>query len=570
MNFKNFIADIIDTVKYATVTNIQMRNDMKGIRVISFALTVISLIMSCMNFIHRQYEMLAATMLLTLALACIYVLSRMTKKHNLVSLLFFSAISMTIIYFTLSGGNDGFAILWSLLFLPFSMLLNGFGYGLFMGFFFEIFFIIIFWTPLNNFLYSHYSQTFILRFPMLYTAFFVLSVFAKYFMVKTEIAEHKALFANEAKSEFLSRVSHELRTPLNVILSMAKLGLSDKKLMESRNRFEKIVSSSSHLSDIVNDVLEMSRMESGKIEIKREPVYLKELAGECLEFFELHAKENEIILMSSIDAALPETLIGDIFRIRQIIINLLSNAVKFTVKGKVSLDIQLTERVENQCIVLFTVTDTGIGMSDEFLSKIFTPFEQEDSYLSKRYEGSGLGLSISYNLVELMGGKMNVDSILGTGSRFTFSIPFDITVVREKDVKKPARVETGSLHGKRILLVDDIEINRIIICELFTDTGVLLDEADDGEEAFKKYMDSAPGYYNCIFMDIQMPKMDGYAATGAIRTSGRADHGIPVIAMTANALKEDIDSAFAAGMNDHIAKPIDFNDCLNKAVRWCG
>ncbi|MCL2810982.1 MAG: ATP-binding protein [Clostridia bacterium] len=383
-------------------------------------------------------------------------------------------------------------------------------------------------------------------------------------------AKDKALSANKAKSEFLSRVSHELRTPLNVILSMAKLGLADKQLEESTERFGKIVTSSSHLSNIINDVLEMSRMESGKIEIKREAMVLKTVAEECLELLLLPAKENSVALVSSIDPALPDVLLGDEFRVRQILINLLSNALKFTAQGQVSLAVTVTERNADTCTVQFAVADTGIGMSEEFLTKIFTPFEQEDSFLSRRYEGSGLGLSISHNLALLMGGTMQVQSALGQGSCFTFAIPFGLPhVLPAHPIEEFAENEKINLHGKRILLADDIEINRVIVLEIFADTGALLEEATDGKEALRMFAQSPAGYYDCILMDIQMPNMDGYTATANIRKSGRPDSGIPIIAMTANALKEDIDRSMAVGMNDHIAKPIDFNECLQKAKQWC-
>ena len=384
-------------------------------------------------------------------------------------------------------------------------------------------------------------------------------------------AKDKALSANKAKSEFLSRVSHELRTPLNVILSMAKLGLTDKQLEESAERFGKIVASSSHLSNIINDVLEMSRMESGKIQIKREALRPRAVAEECVELLSLQAKENNIALTSSIDPGLPEALLGDEFRVRQILINLLSNALKFTAQGQVSLAVAVTERASDTCTVRFTVTDTGIGMSKEFMQKIFDPFEQEESFLSRRYEGSGLGLSISHHLATLMGGTMQVESELGQGSAFAFSIPFDIPDGQAVQAKEGFAGDRNiSLHGKRILLADDIDINRMIIMEIFASTGAQLEEASNGEEALHKFEQSPPGTYDCIFMDIQMPKMDGYTATAAIRASGRPDRNLPIIAMTANALKEDIDRSMAVGMSDHIAKPIDFNECLQKAKQWCG
>ena len=383
-------------------------------------------------------------------------------------------------------------------------------------------------------------------------------------------AKDRALSANKAKSEFLSRVSHEFRTPLNVILGMAKLGMGDKRLEDSSERFGKIVASSSHLADLINDVLDMSRMESGKTEIKQEPMILKKTAEECIELLTLRAQENGIALKSSIDPHLPAVLVGDEFRIKQILLNLLSNAIKFTARGHVALDIAVTERDEGSCVVQFTVADTGIGMSKDFLNKVFTPFEQEDSFLSRRYTGSGLGLSISKNLVTHMGGDITVESKLGEGSRFSFNIPFNIAKLAQDgengDIAGDFEI---SLEGKRILLVDDIDINRMIVSEIFSDTGVEIEEACDGEEALKKFKKSPEEYFDCVLMDIQMPKMDGYTATGAIRACGRADNDIPIIAMTANALKEDIEDARAAGMNDHIAKPIDFIMCMKKVKKWC-
>jgi signal transduction histidine kinase/ActR/RegA family two-component response regulator len=387
------------------------------------------------------------------------------------------------------------------------------------------------------------------------------------------LAKDKALSASKAKSEFLSRVSHELRTPLNAISSLAKLGLSDQSLDESTARFEKIVSSSTHLSNIINDVLEMSRMESGKTEIRIAPLNIFAITEECINMILVRAEENNARLTSYVDPDVPKALLGDEFRIKQIMLNLLSNAVKFTENGKVSLDIVCTEKTDSGCLLTFSVTDTGIGMSDEFLSKIFTPFEQEDSFLSRRYVGTGLGLSISHNLVELMGGEMTVESKLNEGSRFAFSILFgyasDLPETPSAEDDKKDEEDDISLAGKRLLLVDDIEINRMIICELLGDSGIEIDEAADGREAVDKFTQASPYYYDCILMDIQMPNINGYEATGLIRGSGREDNDVPIIAMTANALKEDVEMALNAGMNSHLAKPIDFGLCIRTIKKYC-
>ncbi|GHU80069.1 hypothetical protein FACS1894191_4410 [Clostridia bacterium] len=386
------------------------------------------------------------------------------------------------------------------------------------------------------------------------------------------LAKDKALSASKAKSEFLSRVSHELRTPLNAISGLAKLGSSDKSLEESAARFEKIVSSSAHLSNIINDVLEMSRMESGKTEIRVAPFNIFAVAEECANMISGRAEENNVELVSHVAPEIPAHLLGDEFRIKQVILNLLSNAVKFTENGRVSLEIVYAEKTDSGCLLTFSLTDTGIGMSEEFLGKIFTPFEQEDSFLSRRYVGTGLGLSISHNLVELMGGEMKVESKLGEGSRFSFSILFGYAADPPEalNLQEEDEAEEVSMSGKRLLLVDDVEINRIIVCELLEDSGVAIDEAEDGKEAFDKFTQAPLYFYDCILMDIQMPNIDGYKATELIRGSGRGDSGVPIIAMTANALKEDVDAALDAGMNDHLAKPIDFGLCISTIKKYCG
>lgn len=384
------------------------------------------------------------------------------------------------------------------------------------------------------------------------------------------LAKDKALSANRAKSEFLSRISHELRTPLNAILGLAKLGLSDVELHESKKRFEKIVSSSAHLTDIINDVLEMSRMESGKTELRYAPIGVAELINECVNMLLLKAQENNVALLSYVDPCIPERLIGDEFRIKQIVINLVSNAIKFTKDGKVSIDVTCAEKTDNFCLIHFTVTDTGIGISEEFLSKIFTPFEQEDTFLSRRYGGSGLGLSISHNLASLMGGSLEVRSKLGEGSRFIFSAPLECVPAETEELQANDDIQVEiSIAGKRLLLVDDVEINRIIVKEIFSKSGIEIEEAVDGEEALDKFMRSSLHYYDCILMDVQMPKMNGYETTRAIRQCGRADCTVPVVAMTANALKEDVECALESGMNDHIAKPIDFELCMKKVKKYC-
>ena len=426
MKAKRSLRSIISTLKGDKADDNRAPLNIKVISSITLALSVVTIIMSYFNFTSRQFEMLAATIMLTVALICTLVLSLLTRDRKIIEIMYCAILSLLMLYFTLSGGNNGFAILWTLLFVPFTILIMGFMNGVVVSIFFEVFFIILFWTPLNSIVSAHYTQTFMLRFPMLYTAFNVLSFIAKYFFVTLGLSAHNALFANEEKNEYLSRVSQELRTPLDTVITNVSICLKEELSEEITDRLRKTLSSTSDMSDIINDVLEMAHIDSGVIEIKHEHMRLKPAIEECAQLFMMKIAGKEIAFINSISEDLPDVLIGDETRIQQVVKNLLSNAAKFTVKGNISLDVAVTNRSADECNVLFSVTDTGIGMSEDFLHKVFTPFEQEDSYLSRRYQGSGLGLPISYKLIDMMGGHLEVESQLGEGSRFSFAIPLEI------------------------------------------------------------------------------------------------------------------------------------------------
>lgn len=501
--------------------------------------------------------------------------------------------------------------------------------------------------------------------------------------------------ANNAKRDFLSRMSHEIRTPMNAIIGMTTIAGTH---LDDRSRLEdcltKISFSSRHLLSLINDVLDMSKIDAGKLTVNHEPFQIQQLTESVISVVYSQAKAQEKTFTCDVSDVTQENFIGDCLRVNQILLNLLSNALKFTPKGgTIQLKIRQMEKQNGKTFLQFVVSDTGIGMSEEFIKRLYLPFEQADTQISQKYGGTGLGMAITYNLVNLLGGSIDVKSKLGEGSTFTVELPFDfpncvaehktwqldtlrvLVVDDEKDacthaslllkrmgiaarytmsgqeavnavleahntgtgydvciidwrmpdmdgveVTRKIREKLGpdtliiiisaydwgefedearragvnafiakplfesSLYnvlvsvfgtkpslnksditqidctGRRFLLVEDNMLNMEIAIELLNITGASIDSAINGQEAVEKFEFSPAGFYDAIFMDVQMPVMDGHTAARKIRAGGHPDaKTIPIFAMTANTFTEDIDAALASGMNGHISKPVDVN-----------
>ncbi len=376
-------------------------------------------------------------------------------------------------------------------------------------------------------------------------------------------AKEAAEQASLAKSQFLSTMSHEIRTPLNAIIGLVQILLQDELSVKHRKWLYDISNSSEHLLSIINDVLDMSKIEAGKIVVANEAFLLYEAIVEVETIFHQRALESNLHFSSNFRGMENVSIIGDKLLLKQVLINLLSNAVKFTPsEGLVSFNISVESDSNEQISVYFEVTDTGIGMNPEQINKLFQPFEQTTKGISKLYGGTGLGLFISQKLVKMMNGEIKAESSLGKGSKFSFTLPFTTTVAPVK-IDSPAKPSKTDFTGKTLMIAEDVPLNRMIITELLSTTGAMFVEVENGQQALNLYL-SNPESYDLILMDMLMPVMDGVDATKEIR---RHDHlrqkPIPIIALTANAFKEDVDVCLSAGMQAHISKPIDYDKLVN-------
>jgi signal transduction histidine kinase len=370
--------------------------------------------------------------------------------------------------------------------------------------------------------------------------------------------------ASKAKSNFLSNVSHEMRTPLNAITGMTTIGKKAQEPLRKDYAFGKIEDASKHLLGIINDVLDISKIEAGKFEMSLAEFNVETLLRKIVDVNMPRIEEKRLNFTLSVDEKIPSALVGDDQRLAQVITNFLSNAVKFTPEG---MDIRIEAVLEGEdvavCWVRFSVADSGIGISEEQQKRVFTPFEQAENDTTRKYGGTGLGLPISKHIVEQMGGCVELTSELGKGAVFSFTIPLEIATASTGNASAKAST-MPSFEGFRILMAEDIEINREIVAALLEPTEIQIDFAVNGAEAVR-IVAEAPGRYDVILMDVQMPEMDGLQATRAIRAIGTAKTStVPIIAISANAFSEDIEKCLQAGMNAHLSKPLDVDALMER------
>ena len=397
--------------------------------------------------------------------------------------------------------------------------------------------------------------------------------------VAAEDALKVAESASKAKSTFLSNMSHDIRTPMNAIIGFATLALDDiRDGKKVEDYLSKILSSSKHLLGLINDILDMSRIESGKVVLEEQETDLVTTLQELQSIMEGQAKERKLKLHVDYSNLRDRHVYCDKTRLNQVMFNLLANAVKFTSEGGsiwlTMSQLEPTYEVEDRAIYEIRVKDTGIGMDKEFIKHIFEPFERERTSTVSKIQGTGLGMAITKNIVDMMGGTIEVESQKGVGTEFIIRLELrlqaEARVANEDGTKQHGHAEgVAEFAGKRLLLAEDNELNREIACMLLSKYGFVIDTAENGQEAVDLVAASAPDHYDLVLMDIQMPVMDGHEATRRIRNLEDKELAkVPVVAMTANAFDEDRKAAKECGMNGFISKPINMQEVV-QALRMC-
>lgn len=408
---------------------------------------------------------------------------------------------------------------------------------------------------------------------------FVLVIFIVLKRITDQIRENEHLeaqlgameYSNRIKSDFLSSMSHEMRTPLNVIIGLDTLLLRNRALpKDALEQAGRIDASAHHLLELINNILDLNQIGEGKMELREEAFSLREMIDLVNTMIQNNCSEKGLEYQSIITGDIDDCYTGDKLKLKRVLINVLDNAIKYTIPpGTVSFTTEQIEARGDERILRFTVRDTGIGMDKEFLPNLFFPFAQGDSSSTTQFGGSGLGLAVSSRIVELMDGSITVTSEKGVGSIFVITVTLHSSDRKAEEGARPELTEEADiLRGRHVLIVEDMEMNAEIVADILDMEGVTSDWAENGRIAVDMFSEKPEYTYDAILMDLRMPVMDGLEAARTIRFLDRADaKSVPILALTANAFEEDVKNSLEAGMNEHLAKPVDA-DLLFKSLRW--
>ncbi|MCL2741888.1 MAG: ATP-binding protein, partial [Oscillospiraceae bacterium] len=435
--------------------------------------------------------------------------------------------------------------------------------------------------PLGSYLADLY-----LNIALLAALGLVLSLILSFILLRLSADKIRSEEESRSKSSFLAMMSHEMRTPMNAIIGMTTIAKRSGDAGRKDYALDKIEDASSHLLGVINNILDMSKIEAGKLDMHPVDFDFAGLMDSVTGIVNFKVNEKGLRLTLDLDEHIPARVRCDDQRLAQILTNLLSNAVKFTPDGgSVALTARLLSMDGKECLLWFEVADDGIGIGKEQQARLFTPFVQAERSTASKYGGTGLGLYLTKRIVELMGGSITLTSAPGKGTAFTFTVAAEAAGDAEgvgakaagagdspADGSQPDEGDHGHYEfpGRRILLAEDLDINREIVLSLLESTMVSIDCASDGKEAVRMYRESESGY-DMVFMDVQMPVMDGFEATRAIRAlDSKGSKDVPIIAMTANVFKEDVENCLNAGMDAHVGKPIDYDALLQVMERYLG
>ncbi len=579
------IKHLYSQLKQSIYTGERINKQLNIIKWTGLIIILIGAVTTAMNIIQRKGMVTYTTLAICVA-GCVIAFSAHYLKNTRVALIaawIFCVVFFS--YYAISGTNEGFAILWTLM-VPLAFgYFGGITYGISVSLYYEVLFIILFYTPVRQYMTAYYTETFIQRFPILYLTSILLNsvtmiynhvstlaqmeyeVKLKDALQKAEEESERARLANESKSAFLSSMSHEIRTPVNAVLGMNEMILRESSEDSVITYASNVKTAGNGLLGIINDILDFSKIEAGKMEIVPVDYDISSVINDLVNMVQTRADDKGLQLILEIGHDIPKILHGDEIRIKQVITNILTNAVKYTEKGSVTFGMKSEKISEDPDSVMLEVyiKDTGIGIKPEDMKKLFSEYERIEEARNRNVEGTGLGMNITKRLLEMMGSSLMVESTYGAGSVFSFKLKQTVLkwepigdyqkAYRNSLAERNKYKEKFTAPGACVLVVDDNEMNRIVFQSLIKQTLVQTDLAVDGDQGIAF---SRKKKYDIIFLEHLMPGKDGIETLREIKEeSGNPNINTPMICLTANAISGAREQYIAAGFDDYLTKPID-------------